>query len=237
MEGKAREASGYHRGRMPERVTVIIPSLNEAPTIAAAIDSAFAAGAAEVLVADGGSEDDTVKLAAWRGARVLTGQRVRASQLNAAAREAAGEVLLFLHADTLLPAGACSAAAEALAAGREFGGFRLRFAEDAPKLRLAAWMINLRTRLTRRPWGDQAQFVRRDDFLAAGGFRELAILEDYELAARMRRRVLLPLTVTTSGRRFLQKGLLRTAAINWRIIIAWRLGADAAKLARLYRGR
>jgi rSAM/selenodomain-associated transferase 2 len=221
---------------MHERVTVIIPSLNEAATIAAAIDSAFAAGADEVLVADGGSDDGTPALASARGARVLAGERLRARQLNAAAAVAGCEILLFLHADTLLPEGACNAAAAALADGYDFGGFRLRFAEEAPKLRLAAWMINLRTRLTRKPWGDQGQFVRRDAFLAGGGFRELAIMEDYELAARMRRRVVLPLTVTTSGRRFLTKGLLRTAAINWRIIIAWRLGTDAQKLARLYRG-
>jgi hypothetical protein len=96
-------------------------------------------------------------------------------------------------------------------------------------------MINLRTRWTKAPWGDQAQFLRRADFLRDGGFREIPIMEDYELAARMKRRVLLPLTVTTSARRFLQKGVLRTAVINWRIIVAWKMGADPARLADLYR--
>ncbi len=221
---------------MTARVTVIIPALDEAGPIAAAINSAFAAGAVEVIVADGGSEDDTPAVAAARGARVVTGERMRSRQCNRAAALANGDCLLFLHADTRLPAGACHAVSEALARGADFGGFRLRFAECSWRLRFAAALINLRTRWTRAPWGDQAQFVRRDDFLRDGGFREIPIMEDYELAARMKRRVLLPLTVTTSGRRFLQKGLWRTAATNWRIIIAWRMGADAEELARIYRG-
>ncbi len=216
-------------------VSVIIPALDEAGRIGAAIDSAFAAGALEVLVADGGSSDKTVEIAAAHGARVIAGERMRARQCNRAACEATGDVLLFLHADSQLPAGACAAAAEAIAGCAGFGGFRLQFAERAWKLRVAAAMINLRTRWTKAPWGDQGQFLRRADFLRDGGFCEIPIMEDYELAARMKRRVLLPLTVTTSGRRFLEKGLWRTAAINWRIIVAWRLGTDPEKLAEIYR--
>jgi rSAM/selenodomain-associated transferase 2 len=216
-------------------VTVIIPSLNEASRIGAAIDSAFAAGAAEVIVADGGSDDETPEVAAAHAARVITGDRMRSKQCNRAAEQATGECLVFLHADTQLPAGACEAVAQALAGGADFGGFRLRFAENATRLRIAAALINLRTRWTRSPWGDQAQFMRRADFLRGGGFREIPIMEDYELAARMKRRVVLPLTVTTSGRRFLEKGVWRTAAINWRIIVAWRLGADPSRLAEIYR--
>jgi hypothetical protein len=145
--------------------------------------------------------------------------------------------LIFLHADTELPDGAAAAVVEALQhAG--FGGFRLRFAEPAAKLRLAAMLINLRTSITRCPWGDQAQFIRRSTFLGAGGFREIALMEDYELAARMKRAgpvALLPLHVTTSGRRFLQLGLLRTALRNWEIVMRWRFGADPEELAKRYR--
>ena len=93
-------------------------------------------------------------------------------------------------------------------------------------------MINLRTAITREPWGDQAQFVRRSAF---EGFREIPIMEDYELARRMRPARILPLEVTTSGRRFLQKGVLRTAALNWLTIVRYHLGADVARLARAYR--
>lgn len=217
-------------------VTVVIPALNEAPRIAMSIDSAFAAGATEVLVADCGSSDSTCAIAETRGARIIAGEAMRARAMNRAVAEAQGSVIIFLHADTLLPAGAAHAAEQTIAAGADFGGFRLRFSEGGMRLRVAATMINLRTTFTRRPWGDQAQFVARDAFLATGGFREIPIMEDYELASRPnQRRVLLPLVVTTSGRRFLDKGILRTAFINWRIILAWRLGEDPGKLAALYR--
>jgi len=210
-------------------VTVVIPALNEEGRVAAAVRSAFEAGAAEVIVVDGGSSDATLARARDAGARVLAGERMRAKQLNLGAREAAGEMILFLHADTILPRGAAEAVA---ASGAEFGGFRLAFAERSLRLRWVAFAINLRTRITRQPWGDQAQFVRRSSF---SGFREIPIMEDYELARRMKRGTVLPLTVVTSGRRFLEKGLLRTSAINWRTIVQFHLGADVEELARRYR--
>jgi rSAM/selenodomain-associated transferase 2 len=214
---------------------VVIPAFNEEPRIGAAIDAAFAAGAAEVIVADGGSLDGTVAVARAHGARLVEGERVRARQLNRGAETAVHEVVLFLHADTLLPAGAADAAARAIQQGFDLGGFRLRFLEDCVRLRWASMMINLRTRLTRRPWGDQAQFVRRESFLRAGGYPDWPIMEDYELARRLRHRTVLALTVRTSGRRFLQKGLLRTSALNWLVILAYHLGVPPEKLARWYR--
>ena len=223
---------------MPAPVSVVIPSLNEQTLIAAAIDSAFLAGAAEVLVADGGSSDRTIEIAEAHGARVVLGEKMRSRQLNRGAEAARQPNVLFLHADTLLPLDGAGAVAEALKR-IPFGGFRLRFAERSPRLALAAMMINLRTAMTRCPWGDQAQFIRRDAFLRDGGYREIPIMEDYELAVRMKqkgRTVILPQRVVTSGRRFLEKGLLRTATINWRIVIAWRMGADPEELARMYRG-
>lgn len=224
---------------MPAAVTVVIPTRNEEQHVAAAIASAFAGGASEVIVSDGGSSDATRSLAAAAGARILTGETMRSRQLNRGAAAANGECILFLHADTLLPQGAADAVADAIASGAEFGGFRLAFRESSRRLRFAAALINFRTRITRSPWGDQAQFVRRDRFLECGGFREIPIMEDYDLARRMKRRgrvALLPLTVMTSGRRFLEKGLMRTSAINWSIIVRWHLGTDPERLAKLYRG-
>jgi rSAM/selenodomain-associated transferase 2 len=224
---------------MPLPLSVIIPALDEEERIAAAVDSAFAAGAAEVIVCDGGSRDATATTAAARGARVLHCGPIRSLQLNRGAEEARSDCLAFLHADTTLPPGAGQAICSALQGGLVFGGFRVRFAEPSLRLRVAAAMINLRTFFTRRPWGDQAQFIRRDTFFAAGAFLPIPLLEDYELAARMKRRGptgVLPLHVTTSGRRFLERGVLRTAALNWRIIVAYRMGADVEGLARLYRG-
>lgn len=217
-------------------VSVVIAALEEEERIGATIDAAFAAGAAEVIVVDGGSTDATAAIAAARGARVATGECVRARQLNRGADLARHDVVLFLHADTLLPRGAADAVARAVDAGFVFGGFRLAFAE--PGLRHVAFMINLRTRITRAPWGDQAQFARRETFARAGRYADLPIMEDYELARRMKRAgrvALLPLTVITSGRRFLRKGVLRTTALNWLIIASYHLGVSPERLARWYR--
>lgn len=219
-------------------VTVVIPTFNEEEWIAGTVASAFAAGAAEVIVSDGGSADRTTRYATSAGARVLLTERMRARQLNLGAHAASHETLIFLHADTRLPAGAAQAVQSALDAGADFGGFRIAFAEPARKLRLAAALINLRTRFTRCPWGDQAQFVRRQTFLDAGCFLEIPMMEDYELAVRMKVRghsVVLPMTVATSGRRFLRKGLVRTAVHNWRTVMRYHTGEDIDALARGYR--
>ncbi len=221
---------------MSAPVSVIIPALNEEENIGATIDAALAAGASEVIVADGGSSDGTVDIARAHGARVVTGERIRARQLNRGAAEAKHDALIFLHADTLLPAGAIDAVARALGDGFVFGGFRVSFSER--ELGHVAAVINLRTRMTRKPWGDQAQFVDRKAFRAIGGYPDYPIMEDYELARRMNRRgrtTLLPLAVCTSGRRFVHKGVLRTAAMNWLIIVSYHLGVSPTRLARWYR--
>jgi rSAM/selenodomain-associated transferase 2 len=215
-------------------VSVIIPALNEADRIGDTVLGAFLAGAAEVIVADGGSTDATIEIARSRGAHVVSGERVRARQLNRGARAARHNVLIFVHADTLLPFGAASAVEEAIANGAVFGGFRLQFLERGLRLQYVALMINLRTRLTRAPWGDQGQFVRRDVF---PGFADFPIMEDYELARGMKRQgrsVVLPLHVRTSGRRFLQKGVIRTSMVNWLIIAAYHLGVSPERLHRWY---
>ena len=217
----------------PVPVTVIIPTLDEQHWVGAAVDSAFAAGAAEVIVSDGGSLDDTVAVARAHGARIIDAERMRARQMNRGAEAASHEALIFLLADTQLPAGAADAVARALADGFAFGGFRISFFE--PGLGYVARLINARTRSTRAPWGDPAQFVRRAAF---PGFREMPIMEDYELARRMKRTgrtTVLPLTVRTSGRRFLEKGALRTAALNWWIIASYHAGVSPERLARWYR--
>jgi len=216
--------------------SVIIAALNEEENIGATIDAARAAGASEVIVADGGSSDATIDVARAHGARVITGERVRARQLNRGADAAAHDILLFVHADTQLPAGAIDAVARALGDGFVFGGFRVSFAE--PHLAYVAALINFRTHLTREPWGDQAQFTRRDTFRAMGGYPDYPIMEDYELARRMKRTgrtIVLPLTVRTSGRRFVRKGVLRTTALNWRIILSYHLGVSVERLAKWYR--
>ena len=216
-------------------VSAIIPALNEANSIAAAIDAARSAGVAEVIVADGGSSDETIAIATSRGARVINGESLRASQINRGIEAASHQNIVVVHADTLLPAGAAAAVEQALADGAVFGAFRVRFLEGGARLAYVAFMINARTRITKKPWGDQAQFGRRETLR----YPELPIMEDYELARRMKRAgrvAILPLAVSTSGRRFLAKGVMRTAVINWVIILAYHCGVSPERLARWYRG-
>jgi rSAM/selenodomain-associated transferase 2 len=219
-------------------VSVVIPTLNEAASIASAIDAARAAGAMEVLVADGGSSDDTVAIAMACGARVIGGERFRAAQVNRGIAEASHETIIVVHADTLLPLGAIAAVERALDAGACFGGFRVQFLEGGLRLAWVAFAINARTRLTRQPWGDQAQFARRETLLRVGGYPLFPIMEDYALARRMKRAgrvAFLPLEVRTSGRRFLKHGVLRTSIVNWLIIAAYHCGVAPERLARWYR--
>ena len=213
-------------------LSVIIPTLNEEARIGNTIAAARAAGADEIVVADGGSSDATVIVAAARGARVITGERMRARQLNRGAEAASHEALLFLHADTLLPRGAGAAVMRALDEGFDCGAFLVQFIEGGPRLAYVAFMINMRTRLTGAPWGDQAHFFRRSAF---PGYPEIPIMEDYALARRMKRVAILPLRVRTSGRRFLAKGVIRTSIVNWAVIAGYHLGVSPERLAKWYR--
>ncbi|HEX2163163.1 MAG TPA: glycosyltransferase family 2 protein, partial [Thermoanaerobaculia bacterium] len=159
-------------------------------------------------------------------------------QLDRGARATTAPVLLFLHADTRLPPEAPALVREAIAAGAAGGAFRLRFDRPTPLLSLAERLIDWRTRLTGVPLGDQAQFLTREAYLALGGFRDWPILEDLDLARRLKRHgrvALLPAAVTTSARRYRAGGVLATAARNWLIWLLYACGVPPARLARLYR--
>jgi rSAM/selenodomain-associated transferase 2 len=216
------------------RLSVVIPALDEAEGIAAAVASARAPDV-EVLVVDGGSSDDTVKRAAAAGAQVLRAPRGRARQLDAGARAARGDALLFLHADTRLPPGFADAVAAALRDPRVQGGaFRLRFDRSTRALRVVERLARLRGRLLRLPYGDQALFVRRAALDAVGGVPQVPILEDLDLVRALKRRgrlALLPLDAVTSARRHLAEGPLRTALRHLLIALAGWLGVDRARVA------
>jgi len=223
-------------------LSVVVPALDEAANLARLLpDLARTCPGAEVIVVDGGSRDGTAAAVAGRpGARLLAGARGRARQMNAGAREAGGDVLLFLHADTRLPEGAASAIAEALAAPAVVGGrFDVRF--DSPRriLRVVAWFMNARSRTTSICTGDQAIFVRRADFEAVGGYPDIPLMEDIELSRRLKARgrlAALRARVTTSARKWEREGPLRTIGLMWALRLLHFCGVAPARLHRWYYG-
>ena len=219
-------------------VSVIIPALNEAGRVGSAVRSAEGDGV-EVLVVDGGSADQTVARARAAGARVLQGRPGRAGQMNLGAAHAAGEVLLFLHADTVLPEGFAGMVFAALAdAGAVGGAFEHATDHRGAVMSAVRRLVHLRAKYLHMPYGDQAIFVRRSAFRAVGGFPELAIAEDLHFLRRLRRRgriAIVPARAITSGRRWRRLGPLRTTVINQLIVAGCVLALPPRWLARLYR--
>ena len=221
-------------------LSVVIPVLNEEAEIADVLNALapLRARGAETIVVDGGSCDRTVVLAAPLADRVLTAPRGRAVQMNAGAAAAAGDVLLFLHADTRLPPEADRLVLDGLArSGRQWGRFDVRISGRHPLLRVVAALMNIRSRVTGIATGDQAIFARRDLFERIGGFPDIPLMEDVALSARLKRAgepLCLTRRAVTSGRRWEQHGVMRTIVLMWRIRIAYSLGASPARLARLY---
>lgn len=220
------------------RLAIVIPTLDEERSLAESLPQALAIGD-EVCVSDGGSSDATVEVAKALGARVIEVPAGRGLQLNRGARATESEVLLFLHADTRLPEGAADRVREAIAGGAVGGGFLVRFEPPLGAMRYAHVVgPTLRTRLTRCPLGDQAQFVRRESFDELGGFREWPILEDLDFIRRLKRTgriAIIDRPVTTSARRFLSRGVTRTTVTNYLIWILYYAGVSPERLARLYR--
>lgn len=221
-------------------LSIIVPALNEAATIGAALDrlAPLRREGCEVIVADGGSDDGTPDIAASRCDRTVTAPRGRASQMNAGAAVAAGETLLFLHADTRLPTDARDAVVRALTdPAALWGRFDVSIEGRHPLLPVIGAMMNLRSRLTGIATGDQAIFVRRAVFDAVGGYPDIPLMEDIELSAGLRRiarPVCLRRRVTTSGRRWEKNGAVATILLMWRLRLAYALGIDPAVLARRY---
>jgi rSAM/selenodomain-associated transferase 2 len=237
------------------KLSVVIPTLDEAERIETAIRGAFDAppdlapdaptGAGvrcadpdpvEVIVVDGGSSDATRALAAAAGARVLECERGRARQLREGVRSSRGDVLLLLHADTRLPHGWRTAVRDALRDERVVGGaFRLRFDERTPVFRFIEFGAALRARLWRLPYGDQALFVRRAALDAIGGIPAVPVMEDLDLVQQMKRTgrlALLSAPAVTSARRYRAGGPLRTMLRHWFVAAAWTLGVDRRRIAQ-----
>jgi rSAM/selenodomain-associated transferase 2 len=220
------------------RLTIVLPVLDEAPIIVAALAALapLRAGRAEIIVVDGGSRDGTARLAKPHADRVIAAARGRGATMNAGAAWGHGDALVFLHADTALPEHADRLIADALAR-RAWGRFDLRIAGRHPLLAVVARLINWRSRLTGIATGDQAIFMRREAFLAVGGFPDLPLMEDIAMSRRLKhlcRPFCIATPVITSGRRWEHHGVWRTIVLMWRLRLAYYLGVEPARLARRY---
>ena len=221
-------------------LSIIIPALDEAEHIVATLDSLqpLRRRGVEIIVADGGSSDNTANLARERADQVLTVPAGRARQMNAGAAAARGEILCFVHADSRLPEGADGLIVDGLSRSRRsWGRFDVSIAGTHPMLRVIAQLMNWRSRLTGIATGDQGLFLTRSLFEAAGRFPEIALMEDIALTRQLKR-YSPPLCIAhrlmTSGRRWEKHGVWRTMLLMWRLRLAYFFGADPDRLARQY---
>ncbi len=221
-------------------LSIVIPVLDEASSIRDSLArlQPLRSRGAEVLVVDGGSADATREIARPLADALIEAPRGRAVQMNAGARASRGDLLLFLHADTLLPEGADASIATALSPGTgQWGRFDVTISGAHPMLRVVAFFMNARSRLTGVATGDQALFMTRRAFDDVGGFPGIPLLEDVAMSTALKhvsRPACLRERVVTSGRRWEKHGTLRTIVLMWRLRLAYALGADPKRLARSY---
>ncbi len=221
-------------------ISVVIPALDEEENISRCIEAIRTEGPiCEVIVADGGSRDRTREIAqSYPGVTCIQAEKGRGNQMNAGASRARGEVLLFLHADTILASGWDRGIEEALRDHRVVGG-AFTFSLDNPlqKYRLIEAWVSLRCRVFRLPYGDQAIFVRTGVFNKLAGYKNIPLMEDVDLMGRVKKLgkiTILEHRALTSGRRWAAKGLIRTAAINQTMMLLYRLGVSPQRLSKFY---
>lgn len=223
-------------------LSIIIPTLNEEQVLGktlARLEDQNNSEVIEVIVVDGGSSDTTLALAESGGCRTIASAKGRGRQMNAGAAAARGEVLLFLHADTLLPDNFSQLILDAVCRPSfAAGAFSLAIDSPARSLATIAWFANLRSRVLQLPYGDQALFVNKSMFDAIGGFPEMAIMEDFVFIRKIKKAgkiIILSERVMTSARRWQNIGILRTTLINQAIVCGYSLGIPPATLAGWYR--
>ena len=229
--------------RKKEKVllSIIIPVLNEEKQIESILERVSRRRGVELIVVDGGSEDQTREIAENYADRVLFCSCGRARQMNLGAKSATGDFLLFLHADTKLPDHFPGIIAETLdPPGVSAGAFRLRLNTRNLFLKFIEWTANLRARFLKLPYGDQAIFLRKGIFESIGGYKNLPIMEDYDLVKRLSgkgRIVIVRDHAVTSARRWEKHGILKTWLMHKLVIIAWKIGINPEKIARWRKGK
>jgi rSAM/selenodomain-associated transferase 2 len=218
-------------------ISLIIPLRNEAPEAAERFRPLLIPGQTEIVVADSGDRPETSRAFEAIGARIVRGGGSRGLRLDRAARQARGEILFFVHADSWPPENAFAAIRDCLEAGAAAGGFSLAYENATPALEWIAWWANLRSRLLGLPFGDQGLFCRREAYERSGGYRDLAICDDVDIVRRLKRAgpfaVLREKTVT-SPRRYRESGAFRQVLRNWRVLLGYFAGVSSERLERWY---
>lgn len=221
-------------------ISVIVPIKNETLEVVEHFRRFAGPGESELIVADGGGDPATSRAFEAIGARLVQADEPRGARLARAAREARGEILFFLHADSVPPDNVLHAIRQALANGAAAGAFSLAYQGFDRRLRWIAWWANLRSRLLGLPFGDQGLFCRRDVYERAGGFRSLPICDDVDMVRRLRRSgrlVIRPEKTRASPRRYRERGALRQVLRNWRVLAGYFAGVSPEKLERWYNGK
>lgn len=227
---------------MSDAISVILPVWKEASIINHTIGNILSSecrGNVEIIVVDGSAEGETIRAVQNKKVQKIVSEKGRSQQMNAGATIARGGILLFLHADTLLPRNALHAISSIMQKKELVGGaFDLGIDSPRPVFRLIETAASLRSRITRIPYGDQGIFIRKDYFHAIGGFKEIPLMEDVDLMRRIKKAgdkiCILPLKVKTSPRRWEKEGIVRCTLRNWALIILYCLGFSPEKLAKHY---
>jgi uncharacterized protein len=222
------------------KLSIIIPTLNEAANLATTIQLAQQGYDIEIIVVDGGSQDQTVTIAQSLRVQILSATLGRANQMNAGAKVATGNILLFLHADTHLPWGFDTAIRQTLENDSKLvaGAFELKIDDPRWIFGIIEKLVNWRSRFFSLPYGDQAMFLKTKTFWQLGGFANLPIMEDFQLVQRLQKQgkiAIIPLPVVTSARRWQKLGVCKTTLINQLIIIAYFFGVPPHQIAEWYR--
>ncbi|HYA14281.1 MAG TPA: TIGR04283 family arsenosugar biosynthesis glycosyltransferase [Syntrophales bacterium] len=228
---------------MTPEFSFIIPVWNEESVILRTIEhilSLQSAAGAEIIVVDGDPAGKTMEIARRASVKTVISERGRGSQMNHGAALAAGNILIFLHADTRLPPYALGLIDTVMRdESCTAGAFDLAIDSERPVFRLIEKAASLRSRLTRVPYGDQAVFMRKDVFNELGGFRNIPIMEDVEIMRRIKRRggkiCIIDKAVRTSSRRWDREGIVYTTLRNWLLITLYLLGVKPEKLVKFYR--
>ena len=238
--GHTGKISAELSAKVSAKVSAIVPALNEEAAIGHALHALRQAGpGVEIIVVDGGSRDSTREIAGELADKVVDSPRGRGLQMNAGARAASGEILLFVHADCSVPVGAYDSICHVLSDEKVVAGaFCLRIDHKRAWARVVEWIANRRSRLTGVPYGDQGLFTRRETFEAVGGFKDIPLMEDIEIAGRLKgmgRVVFSDECILASPRRWVHEGVVRTTLRDWAIAIAYTVFKVAPeRLARHY---